>query len=203
MVAIPAGTFTMGCVAGDSSCDSSEEKQHLEQVSAFSLGKTEVTVAAYETCVNAGACTVPVATLDHCNWGRGLGNLPVNCVSWHQAVSFCTWMGGRLPTAAEWEYAAKGGEPRIFPWGNESPEGRANFDMSGTMPVGSYPQGASKWGVLDLAGNVWEWTASDYEGGKEVRGGGWNSEPQDLRTSNRLRGDPSFGYINFGFRCAR
>lgn len=193
-------------------------------MSTFWLAKTDVTVAAYERCVNAGACNKPNTDKETCNYGRRRDH-PVNCVDWNQANAFCSWIGGRLPSAEEWEYAAKSGESRIFPWGNEPVSAqRANFcdrrchqanpdfkyfddsmddGYAATSPVNAFPAGATKWGLLDMAGNVWNWTASDYDAKtKELRGGGWNVRPQALRASNRGWGDdPSYRDDHIGFRC--
>jgi formylglycine-generating enzyme required for sulfatase activity len=134
-------------------------------------------------------------------------------VDWNQAMAFCAWIGGRLPTAEEREYAAKGGESRIYPWGSEAPGSRACWDGPGndrgangwtwTCPVTSHPRGASKHGLLDLAGNVWEWTATDYDGShKELRGGSWyHGFAEFLRASDRCWFGPSDWGGDGGFRC--
>jgi formylglycine-generating enzyme required for sulfatase activity len=182
-----------------------------ERVAPFSLGRTAVTVTAYATCVNAGACRAPNAG-GKCNWNSGRINHPMNCVDWKQARTFCAWIGGRLPTAQEREWAASGGEGREYPWGSEPPGRQACWNGAGndrgkgkrrtTCPVGSYPAGASKHGLLDLAGDVWEWLDTDYGGGKEVRGGSWyRPDAMYLRASQRYGANPLSRLSLIGFRC--
>ena len=202
-VNIPGGSFHFGCEPQDTQCYDNEKPGRAASVRAFWLGKTDVTVAAFKHCVDAGACTA-ANTGGSCNWGTGKMDHPINCVDWTQAQAFCSWSGGRLPSAEEWEYAAKSGESRIYPWGDQQPNGQlAKYGSSdGTAPAGSYTAGASKWGLLDMAGNVWQWTASNYDAdNKELRGGSWNSRPVHLRASSRYRYDPSDGSSTFGFRC--
>jgi formylglycine-generating enzyme required for sulfatase activity len=210
-VHLPGGTFHYGCEPKDKKCGSDEEPGKSAMVKAFWIGKTDVTVAAYARCVSAGACTVPnSAGMSACLWNvRGKESHPINCVNWSQSVAFCKWIGGRLPTAKEWEYAAKGGESRIYPWGNDAPnENRALFWKSypseGPAPAESYIGGASKYGLLNMAGNVWQWTGSNYDAThKELRGGSWVDHEQALRASNRDGDDYdlSEGYDEIGFRC--
>lgn len=206
-VSIPAGTFHSGCEPQDAQCDSSEKLDGPASVGAFWLGRTPVTVAAYGKCVAAGACTEPPSG-GSCNWKvNGKENHPVNCVDWNQATAFCQWIGGRLPTAQEWEYAAKGGESRIYPWGNESPSGiRALYDGAydrGTAAADWGTPGATKQGLLNMAGNVWQWTASNYDTRtKELRGGSWFNGATFLRASSRGAAVPSDAFISFGVRCA-
>lgn len=147
----------------------------------------------------------------------------INCVDWYEAFAFCAWDGGRLPTEAEWEYAAAGGaENRLYPWGNAAPSsGYANYSGNGVAGVGSYG-GIGKWGQFDLAGNVWEWVfdgydASWYSGGgngcnncaqlgggsRVLRGGSWINIGDYLRAANRSNLTPSGRYDGDGFRCAR
>lgn len=202
-VYLPAGSFHRGCEPQDTQCDGDEKPGRTATVSAFWMGKTDVAVSAYQKCVQAGGCSEP-KTGGLCNWSTSKTNHPVNCVDWTQATAFCSWAGGRLPTADEWEYAAKGGESRIYPWGNQAPnETLAKFGIdNGTAPAGSYPTGASKHGLLDMAGSVWQWTAINYDSStKELRGGGWVSPPQSLRASSRFRYAPSGQSYGIGFRC--
>jgi formylglycine-generating enzyme required for sulfatase activity len=200
MVPVPAGTFWMGSPEGERAPD--EHRQHEVGLSAYCFDKTEVTVAAYAECVAARACSAAPLTVhwtDYsadaakrssrwCTW-QNRPDHPINCVDWDQAASYCRWKGKRLPTEAEWEYAARGSDGRVYPWGNEAPSakrlnvcasecleayerdnipfhGRAMYDgndgWENTAPVGSYPEGTSPFGALDMAGNVWEWTADWY-----------------------------------------
>ena len=260
-VLIPGGTFRMG--------DPNFENARLHKValSSFCMDKTEVTVAAFRRCVQAGGCssprtTVALAPISHysgfkpeeqtkwnqfCTWGKhALDQHPINCVDWNEATAYCQWSGGRLPTEAEWEYAARGIDGRNYPWGNEPPDatklnacgsecaamkrerlGEGGHTMyngddgwPATAPVGSYPRGASPFGVLDMVGNVWEWTAdsfADYDSGpssnpqrsargtadRVYRGGSWCSfVPLWMRSAYRNFNAPSLRTHNLGFRCA-
>ncbi len=169
--------------------------------------------------------------LNYRTWTDGLGakeRYAINCVNWFAAMAFCIWDGGRLPTEAEWEYAAAGGgENRLFPWGNQAPDGtRANFNGGSATPyrgVGSTPFGDGLWGQSDLAGGMWEWTYDWLDSGwygksspcdncantmsaavRVLRGGGWADGAQDLRAAHRSGGAPAYHYGGYvGFRCAR
>jgi formylglycine-generating enzyme required for sulfatase activity len=201
----PSGSFEMGCSTGDRHCDKDELPTHTEQVAGFWLGTTEVTVEAYGRCLRASQCTAPDTTKERCNDDSAL-NHPANCVDQTQASAFCAWVGGRLPTGIEWEYAAKGGlATAVYPWGSEDPTGRASYYAGeGTKPVGSFDKGKSRWGLQDMAGNVWEWTTSHAESGNfEVRGGGWFSPSKQLRTSMRVWLSEGFRSNYIGFRCVR
>ena len=180
MVCVPEGTFWMGCAPSDTQCDADgrEEPYHEVWLDAYLVGETEVTVAAYQDCVDAGACVEPTTTSANCtgvyvnynNWLQsGRDDHPVNCLSWYQAVAYCTWVGGRLPTEAEWEKAARGTDGAIWPWGDTPAAdctyavmddgGGAGCGAGTTEEVGSILAGASPYGVLDMAGNLQEWTA--------------------------------------------
>jgi formylglycine-generating enzyme required for sulfatase activity len=200
-----------------------ETPQRRVHVETFEIDRVEVTNAAYAACVAAGHCAaIDYATctffrageqviggeLDHASQAE---RAPVVCVTWAQASAFCAWAGERLPSEIEWEKAARGDDGRRFPWGDAWDPKAANwYDDAGSIdghatlaPVGSFPNGASPYGALDMAGNVWEWVA---DGGSDsqrvVRGGGHAAKPIALRTSKRILRD-AHGWENVGFRCAR
>lgn len=164
---IPAGTFTMGGM--DVYRENDEQPAHEVTLHAFWMDQVEVTNGMYNLCVQAGICRSPVEVRSD-NREEYFGNpefndYPVVFVTWYDADAYCTWSGRRLPTEAEWEYAARGNDKRNYPWGDELPnEYTANFMnlVGDTARVGSYAEGASPFGVLDLAGNVWEWVADRY-----------------------------------------
>jgi len=219
-VLVAAGSFQMGSTQYDD--EKPVRSVHLE---AFCIDKTEVTVSAYRSCVSAGRCSAP-DTENQCNWGRsGRDDHPINCVNHDQATAYCSYRGMRLPTEAEWEKAARGTDGRNYPWGNAAPSSQACWNRwdgkLGTCQVGSYPEGASPYGALDMAGNVWEWVADWY--GKDyyasaakrnptgppagsyrvLRGGCWFDIAADgLRASYRFT-YPLGGRGILGFRCAR
>jgi formylglycine-generating enzyme required for sulfatase activity len=163
-VYVPAGEFWMGSdKARDPQARGNELPEHRVHLSDFWIMETPVTNAHYVRGVLARACKQP-------NNGRwqttSYANHPVTDVDWSQANAFAAWLSGRLPTEAEWEKAARGTDRRIYPWGNVAPDkrhGNFNNDEVDTTPVGRYPGGASPFGLLDMAGNVWEWTSDWYE----------------------------------------
>jgi formylglycine-generating enzyme required for sulfatase activity len=209
MVSVPGGAFFMGCNESvDSECFDDEKPGRSVDVAAFRIDKTEVTVAQYRRCVDAGSCSADGLNGGGCNWGQpDRDQHPINCVDWSQAGQYCQWAGKRLPTEAEWEKAARGTDGRKYPWDNTgfSGAGRvANIQSGGTTPVGSFPDGKSPYGALDMIGNVWEWTASDYDAAnKVVRGGSWNNAPRFARASYRGRLVARLRYPRDGFRCAQ
>ena len=202
----------MGCNENvDTQCNSNEKPGRQVEVESFQIDKTEVTVAAYRRCVDAGSCSQP-DTDRSCNWrASGRGDHPINCVDWNQATTYCTWAGKRLPTEAEWEKAARGTDGRTYPWGNEwdARQAHASGTEDGyerTAPVGSFPVGASLYGALDMVGNVWEWTADWYDKEQKyraVRGGAWDTPPRYARASNRSRLVPGKRDEDMGVRCAQ
>jgi serine/threonine-protein kinase len=173
MVYVPAGEFPMGSLQGDDD----ERPVHNVTLDAFWIDRTEVTNAQYALCVDDGWCEASSYVDDTDDNGD---DHPVVGVSWHNANAYCEWVGGRLPTEAEWEYAARGPEGHIYPWGDTLGGRRLNYcdvncvltadrdtahddGYAKTAPVGSYPRGASWCGALDMAGNVWEWVADRYD----------------------------------------
>jgi serine/threonine-protein kinase len=180
MVFVPAGEFPMGGEIADPGIWEGDAPLHVVHVDSFWLDQTEVTNAQYARCVGAGICAPPTA----CDWGSptyaqaGAGALPVVCVDWAAARAYCDWAGGRLPTEAQWEKAARGPAGLIYPWGDAFAGTRANYcdahceldwrdgtytdGYATAAPVGRYPGAPSFYGALDMAGNVSEWVADWY-----------------------------------------
>ncbi len=157
MVRVDGGTFTMGTDVGG---EPDERPAHRVTVAPFWLDRTEVTNAAYGRCVVAGVCRSPSRRA----WHRGR-RLPVTGVSWHDAGKYCRWRGRRLPTEAQFERAVRGPDGRRYPWGNSKPTSRLTIALGvrRPAPVGSRPEGRGPYGHDDLAGNVWEWMADEYD----------------------------------------
>ncbi|MEZ4449762.1 MAG: formylglycine-generating enzyme family protein [Nannocystaceae bacterium] len=206
-----------------------------KSVPGFCIDTHEVTMADYGRCVRDGACSSAPTSVSWegiadeerreqsalCNGDRnGHRRHPVNCVSWHQAESYCQAVGGRLPTEEEWEWAARGGEQhRSYPWGEDDPDahlvnacGRECSKQEGlysrrdghqgTAPVGSYRAGRGRWYLEDLAGNVWEWTQSGDHEDRVIRGGGFASnDDQDVRIGGREMIHLRDRRADVGFRC--
>jgi formylglycine-generating enzyme required for sulfatase activity len=215
MVYVPAGEFEMGSTEGDDD----EQPVHTVELDGFWIDRTEVTNAQYRRCVEAGDCSPPAesgSAFRDSYYGDSLyDNYPVIYVNWHQAAGYCAWAGGRMPTEAEWEYAARGPEGRVFPWGDEFDGTRLNYcdancpwesadeavddGYADNAPVGTYPGGASWCGALEMAGNVREWVADwygDYPSGRQV-----NPTGPASGESRVLRG-ASWNYAQYFARCA-
>ncbi len=243
MARIPGGTFDARALGGDAGRE--------VRIATFEIDRNEVTVAAYQRCVDSGACSPAFPLVDwpgidetsrqlmsqFCIGNRGdRPDHPVNCVDHPQAEAFCAFAGKRLPTEDEWEYAARGTDGRPFPWGADPPDpelldacdaacargmrerglevqpmfpGSDGYET--TAPVRSFPAGRSPFGLYDMAGNVWEWTASPCaegepcaEGARVERGGGWlDGDPRLVRATARKATPAAARSVVLGFRCAR
>jgi formylglycine-generating enzyme required for sulfatase activity len=256
MIAIAGGSFFMGSDEGLPM----EKPSHRVELAPFCIDKYEVTTEAYKACSDAGRCKRAATTNDYqgltekdrkaldplCNARdpEGRGKHPINCVDWEMAENFCREQKKRLPTEAEWEFAARGPDGRKYPWGDEDPAAgylnacgkeceawgkkngietkamyAADDGFPNTAPVGSFPKGASRFGVEDVVGNVWEWVWDYYgpygaddqkdpkgpEKGEErvIRGGGWNgSYASWVRPTFRYKNAPGAHTHGIGFRCA-
>lgn len=221
MVEIPAGPFSMG----SNQADPEDFPAHEVELLAFEIDRFEVTNADFNTFVEATGYETFAEQKGfrtwHDEWGEGEDNHPVVMVNWEDAQAYCEWLGKRLPTEAEWEKAARGEDERRYPWGNEWDPNKANVKETGlrsTVMVGSFGEGASPYGVDDMIGNVWEWTADWYqpypgnttddqyygEQFRVTRGGGWFDEEPQATTFNRNAADPQTTVNDdVGFRCAR
>ncbi len=212
MVYIPGGKFIMGY---DKSSEPSEKPEHEMEVAPFFLDKYEVTVEEYYRFIKARNRQAPENWSD--DWKNGYfkpgeARLPVTEVSWFDAKAYADWAGKRLPTESEWEYAARGTDKKLFPWGNEFNAKFANVGTAKPSPVGSYSEGKSVFGVYDLAGNVAEWTDSDslpYPGskvdplpGKIVRGGSFAKPVVFAMATSRAAFLQDRVSTDLGFRCA-
>jgi eukaryotic-like serine/threonine-protein kinase len=223
LVYIPEGNFNMGA----------DSEQHIVYLDAYWIDRTEVTNAMYNKCVIEKHCDLPNTIYYD---PESLGDHPVVYIEWYQAKAYCEYAGRHLPTEAEWEKAARGNDGRKYPWGNDYNCKNANLDdetlidgyttsdvgcdgFNKTAPVGSFPQGASFYGILDLSGNVWEWVADWYsydyyetspmnnpigpEMGnyRVLRGGSWLGGAST--TYERYSRVPYYDTYDIGFRCSQ
>jgi formylglycine-generating enzyme required for sulfatase activity len=215
MAAVPGGDFLMG--SDDPEADADERPVARIRVEAFWIDRVEVTNARYGACVEAGTCSLPAGAAMN---DATKADHPVTIVSWAQAVAYCAWASKRLPTEAEWEKAARGLGARRYPCGDRFEPEQVNAGYTaGTAAVGSDPGCPSPYGVLDMAGNVWEWTSSLYKpypydpgdgredptarGPRVNRGGSWYYGAWYARTTYRATANHIYRRIaDLGFRCA-
>jgi formylglycine-generating enzyme required for sulfatase activity len=244
MVRVPAGEFRMGTNAAEQSDLAKKFQIQLSlfafeapdkaiALPEFDIDQTPVTNAEYKKFLDANP-DQPVPFLAEAiaqsfNWDKTARTFPANreqypvvLVNWQQAMAYCKWTGGRLPTEAEWEKAARGTDGRIYPWGNDFDPSRANTAESrlqDATPVGQFSKGASPYGALDMVGNVWQWTSSldkpypyDAQDGREdpnvqglriTRGGSWLFGAAVSRVATRNRFEATDGSLSIGFRCAQ
>ncbi len=234
MVLIPGGEFRMGAAEHDNEAYDDEKPRHLHKVGPFYMGIYCVTVARFRKFVRESGYrggNYP-GTGDGWNerwglWKNDPDDHPVRYVNWFDAEAYCKWAGLRLPTEAEWEYAARGLEGYIYPWGDDWQGGRrACWDGQPgpggeTAPVAAHPEGVSPFGIYQMSGNVWEWCADWYEKkvyeryaggdfsppkdgrGRVLRGGSWRYNPRSLRAGYRYGHNPRYRRDDYGFRCAR
>ena len=215
MVYVPGGEFAFGSEDGKED----ETPQHTVMIDGFNIDIHPVSYAEYKEFVDDTGYEPPR------NWEdgqipAGKEDNPVVWVSYEDAVVYCDWAGKRLPTEIEWEKAARGTDGLVYPWGDTFDSAKCNSQEAGiqdTTAVDSYPEGASPYGVLDMSGNVWEWTDSWYQGysgslysleryGTEyrvLRGGSWYDSSERVRTTARNSAKPGFSFSTIGFRCVK
>lgn len=218
LLPVAPGRFQMGCVPNDRACAADERAHPVQLTKTFWMLATEVTVAQFRAFAADTRSVVPTQP----SWSGS--QHPVVNVTWDDANAYCTWMRGRLPTEAEWEFAARlNSLTDAWPTGPRFAPGVANAEKSSgtdrwdhSSPVGSFPPTGP--GFFDLAGNVWEWTANWYERDppaqlttdpvgpasgllRSVRGGAWSTPPDSLRSSKREGFTPTLRYEDVGFRC--
>jgi formylglycine-generating enzyme required for sulfatase activity len=217
VVRIPGGEFQMGSAEGEG--EPAEHPQHAVRLKSFLIDKTEVTWGQYRRFVTQTSRPLPKPPI----WGMP-ETFPVSNVTWDDAHAFCAWAGGRLPTEAEWERAARGDDARQYPWGNTFDPWRCNTRDGGPhapTPAATYPDCVSPYGVLDLAGSVWEWCQDWYDAAyyanspvenptgpetarlRVMRGGAWMSPNSWTRSTVRQGIEPGWPGPMHGFRCAQ
>ena len=226
LVYVPAGEFLMGVADDGSTVITDEQPQRTVYLDAYWIDQTEVTNGQYAQCVAAEKCEEPLKISSETHdfyYGNSVFNeYPVIYVSWSDANDYCAWAGRQLPTEAQWEKAARGTDQRIYPWGNEFTSTTLvnNSSLGDVTKVSDFKNGASPYGVYNMAGNVWEWTADWYhdsyygtygnsnnpigpENGdyRVKRGGSWGSDASLIRTTERSTGNPLDRLNSLGFRC--
>ena len=208
----------MGCSPGGNECDSDEKSPHQVSITKrFWLGQTEVPVGAYKHFAAATGRQMPEAPIFNSGWAND--SMPIVSVNWNYAHHYCTWTGGRLPTEAEWEYAARGGSAQGR-YGNID-EIAWYSDNSGSQTHRVGEKRANGFGLYDVLGNVWEWVNDWYDHNyyqnspsqdpsgpvsrqaRVLRGGSWYCGPRLVRVSDRYRCHPDDGDFGYGFRCVR
>jgi iron(II)-dependent oxidoreductase len=231
MVLVPAGSFLMGSdPRKDRAAGPQEQPQHEVYLDPFRIDRFEVSNVEYLRFVLGTGADWPKFWREN-PFPEKAALHPVINVSWHEADAFCRWAGKRLPTEAEWEKAARGGDGRIFPWGNEPagwiksniahPGSKRGFKYPPLANINRYDKGASPYGVYQMAGNVSEWVSDwfdpeYYRHGhdknpqgpttgelKVFRGGSWNEDPEVARSAGRNGGLPDRESYLTGFRCAK
>jgi formylglycine-generating enzyme required for sulfatase activity len=214
MIFIAGATFRMG---RDGS-KKTEAPAHDVTVAPFFIDRLEVTASAFKACFDAGDCVRP-GDGEFCNFGKAdRADHPINCIDQSSAAAYCSFVQKRLPDEAEWELAARGTDGRHFPWGDDPPRDDticwARLEAKlGTCTVGSHPKGASRAGVQDMSGNVFEWTTSkhcrydkpDCDTDELVgRGGSWDyTNPANLTATTRAGAPPDHKRDLLGVRCVR
>jgi len=213
---IPPGTFMMGCSPGDTKCGDDEKPPHQVTITkGFWLGQTEVTVGAYKRFVGATGRQMPDSPTFNSRWANA--NMPIVKMTWNDAHDYCAWAGGRLPTEAEWEYAARAGN--MQPVYDDLDRIAWYISNSSAQSHDVAQKRANEFGLYDMLGNVWEWVNDWYDlnyyrgspsqdplgptsGGLRVlRGGSWEGSPRDVRVSSRDWGSPVAGGVGDGIRC--
>jgi formylglycine-generating enzyme required for sulfatase activity len=219
-VSVEGGSYRIGSTDGDPD----ELNGPRVTLSRFDIARTEVTVAQYRRCVDAGVCSPPGEGNSNCNWNHAdRDDHPINCVLWDDARTFASWAGGRLPSESEWEYAARGGESHLYA-GSDHLDDVACWERKGIGTCTSGTKHANGYGLVDMSGNVWEWVEDCYSSSyddlsadgsvhtvasceERVRRGGcwWGSaeKPGYFRVANRYKAEPAKRSHANGFRIVR
>ena len=219
---------------GSDNGEKDEAPAHKVTLYPYKIDTYEVSYAMYDSCVKQGACSKPHYDDGKCIMWTSSGikkvkvpvkyrspDYPVVCVTWHQARQYCRFKGKRLPSEAQWEYAALAGKKKKYTWGNQSPNKSLCTQPSNNKPAKSGSYKPNGWGIYDMTGNVWEWTNDWYERDyykiskkenpsgspvgryRAIRGGGWYSTRKQLRIKNRQWFAPEYGEISIGVRCVK